>query len=116
MNYLLARKKSTTSLRRKRSDSESSAPSSATPSDQKAREEKSAPYKDARYEALLAAKGSFMDASDFGVDVKSQTLIRGLLEKAQPVPKDSLFRDDLFNSTFRKVRNRNETRVIRDIS
>ncbi|RMZ86963.1 hypothetical protein DV736_g5811, partial [Chaetothyriales sp. CBS 134916] len=116
MSHLLARKKSSASLRRKRSDSESGAPSSTTPSDQKAREEKSAPYKDARYEALLAAKGSFMDASDFSVDDRSETLIRGLLEKAQPVPKDSLFRDDLFNSTFRKVRNRNETRVIRDIS
>ncbi|KAG9772805.1 hypothetical protein KCU88_g6021, partial [Aureobasidium melanogenum] len=116
MSHLLARKKSTASLRRKRSDSESDAPSSTTPSDQKAREEKSSPYKDARYEALLAAKGSFMDASDPGVDDKSRTLIRGLLEKAQPVPKDSLFREDLFNSTFRKIRNRNETRVIRDIS
>ncbi|KEF58970.1 uncharacterized protein A1O9_03813, partial [Exophiala aquamarina CBS 119918] len=39
-----------------------------------------------------------------------------LLEKAQPVPKDSLFHDDLFNSTFRKVRNRNEIRVIRGTS
>ncbi|KAK5215340.1 hypothetical protein LTR96_011170 [Exophiala xenobiotica] len=116
MSHLLARKKSTASLRRKRSDSESGAPSSTTPSDQKAREEKSSPYKDARYEALLAAKGSFMDASDLGVDGKSRNLIRGLLEKAQPVPKDSLFREDLFNSTFRKIRNRNETRVIRDIS
>ena len=116
MSHLLARKKSTASLRRKRSDSESGAPSSTTPSDQKAREEKSAPYKDARYEALLAAKGSFMDASDLGVDDKSRTLIREFLEKAQPVPKDSLFREDLFNSTFRKIRNRNETRVIRDIS
>jgi hypothetical protein len=57
-----------------------------------------------------------MDVSDLGVDDKSRTLIRGLLEKAQPVPKDSLFRDDLFNSTFRRIRNRNETRVIRDIS
>ncbi|KIW36769.1 uncharacterized protein PV06_11058 [Exophiala oligosperma] len=116
MSHLLARKKSSASLRRKRSDSDSGAPSSTTPSDQKAREEKSSPYKDARYEALLAAKGSFMDASDLGVDDKSRTLIRGFLEKAQPVPKDSLFREDLFNSTFRKIRNRNDTRVIRDIS
>ncbi|KAK5312873.1 hypothetical protein LTR93_011144 [Exophiala xenobiotica] len=116
MSHLLARKKSTASLRRKRSDSDSGAPSSTTPSDQKAREEKSSPYKDARYEALLAAKGSFMDASDLGVDDKSRTLTQGLLEKAQPVPKDSLFREGLFNSTFRKIRNRNETRVIRDIS
>jgi hypothetical protein len=116
MSHLLARKKSTTSLRRKRSDTGSGAPSSTTPSDQEAREEKSAPYKDARYEALLAAKGSFVDASDLGVDDESKTLIRMLLEKEQSLPKDSLFRDDLFISTCRKIRNRNETRVIRDIS
>ena len=57
-----------------------------------------------------------MDASDLGVNDKSKTLIGELLKEAQPVPKDSLFREDLFNSTFRKIRNRNETRVIRDIS
>ncbi|KIW76175.1 LOW QUALITY PROTEIN: hypothetical protein Z517_10921 [Fonsecaea pedrosoi CBS 271.37] len=114
MSHILTRKKSTASLRRKRSDSESGAPSLTTPSDQKAREEKSAPYKDARYEALLAAKGSFMDALDLSVDDKSRTLIRGLLEKAQPVLKDSLFYEDLFNSTFHT--NRNKTRVIRDFS
>ncbi|KAF2790584.1 hypothetical protein K505DRAFT_390583 [Melanomma pulvis-pyrius CBS 109.77] len=53
MNRLLA-KKSTASLRRKRSEGSFEA-SSTTPSDQK-----TAPYRDARYEALLATKGSFM--------------------------------------------------------
>jgi hypothetical protein len=55
-----------------------------------------------------------MDVSDLAINDKSKTLVRGLLEKAQPIPKDSLFRDDLFNSTFRKIRNRNETRVIQE--
>lgn len=58
----------------------------------------------------LAVQGSFMDASDPVVDGKIKTLIRGLLNKAQPVPKNSLFREDLSNSTFRKMRSRNETR------
>jgi hypothetical protein len=116
MSHLLGRKKSTTSPRRKRRDTGSGAPSSTTPSDQKAREERSAPYKDARYEALLATKGSFMDASDVGIDDGSKALIRVLLEKEQLLPKDSLFRDDLFSSTCRGVRNKNEARVIRDIS
>jgi hypothetical protein len=78
----LARKKSAALLRRKRSESESGAPSSTTPSDQKAREEKSATYKDARYEALLAVRGSLIDVSDLSVNDKSKILIRGLLEKA----------------------------------
>src|SRR5436309_567930 len=40
MSHLLARKKSTTSLRRKRSDTGAAIVSSTTPSDQKPREEK----------------------------------------------------------------------------
>ncbi|CAI6075982.1 unnamed protein product [Clonostachys chloroleuca] len=57
MEHLLARKKSLSSLGRKRSNSTTS----TTPNDQKPREEKSAPYKDPRYKTLLATKGSFMD-------------------------------------------------------
>lgn len=58
MNRILARKKSSSSLRsRKRSEPGSA--SSATPSDQKPRETKSAPYRDPRYKKLLEAGGSF---------------------------------------------------------
>ncbi|KAF2240552.1 hypothetical protein BU26DRAFT_208347 [Trematosphaeria pertusa] len=117
MGHLLARKKkSMPSLRRKRSDSASLATSSNTPSDQKQREEKSAQYKDVRYETLLATKGSFMDPFEQGIIDPSRAHCRTLLEKEQAVPQNSLFRDDLFESTCRKMRNRNETRVIRDIS
>ncbi|CAH0014442.1 unnamed protein product [Clonostachys rhizophaga] len=56
MEHLLARKKSLSSLGRKRSNSTTS----TTPSDQKPREEKSVPYRDPRYKALLATKDSFM--------------------------------------------------------
>lgn len=116
MKHLLARKKSSPSLRRKRSESDFTTPTSITPSDQKPREEKSAPYRDIRYKTLLAAKGSFMDKSDLGITDASRTLCQTLLEKEQTIPKDSLFRDDIFESTCRRVEDRNEARVIRDIT
>jgi hypothetical protein len=116
MSHVLPKKRSTPSLRRKRSGSGSLEASSTTPSDQKPREEKSAPYRDARYETLLATKGSIMDTSEQGITAISKALCSTLLEKEQDVPEDSLFRDDLFESTFRKMRNRNETRVVRDNS
>ncbi|KAH0556174.1 hypothetical protein GP486_005896 [Trichoglossum hirsutum] len=117
-SHLLARKKSAASLHWKRSELASiePAPSSTTPSDQKPREAKSAPYQDPRCEALLATKGSFMDKSDFGLTKTSKTLYRTLLDKEQAVPQDSLFRDDLFEQTCQKIRNRNEARVIQDIT
>jgi hypothetical protein len=58
VRHLLARKKSTSSLRRKRSDSELATEASNTPSDQKSREAKSAPYRDVRYSVVLATKAA----------------------------------------------------------
>ena len=116
INHLLARRKSSSSLRGKQSEASSAAPSSTTPSDQKPREAKSTPYQDARYKAILATKGSFMDESDLGITDKSKNNLQTLLSAEQQVPHDSLFRDDLFKSTCRKIQDRNETRVIRDIS
>lgn len=116
MNHLLARKKSTGSLRRKRSDSELAEQSSTTPSDQRSREAKSAPYRDARYGVLLATKGSFMDKDSLGIVQRSKVLVRELLSQEQQVPQESLFRNDIFEVTCRRIRDRNETRVLRDIS
>jgi hypothetical protein len=104
MNHLLARKKL----------SSSDAPT--TPSDQKPREVKSTPYARPSYETVLATKGSFMDEGDLGITDTSKSFCRTLLEKDQAVPPDSLFRDDLFDNTCRKIRDRNETMVIRDIA
>lgn len=100
-----------TSLRRKQSDS-----SLTGSSDQKRRESKSAQYRDARYTTLLAAKGSYMDTSDSNVTDTSLTWCEKLLNSEQTVPKDSLFRDDVFRTTCRKVQDRNEARVIRSIT
>merc|ERR1711939_15410 len=115
MSHLLARKKSTASLRRKRSDSESGAPSS-TPSDQKPREEKSAPYQNARYETVLATKDSFMGKYGQGTTNESKRLCEQLLDAQPTVPQDTMFSDEYFEETCEAIRNKNEARVIRDIS
>ncbi|KAL7928500.1 hypothetical protein V8C35DRAFT_325907 [Trichoderma chlorosporum] len=109
---IVARKDSQPSLSHKRSSSASS----ATPSDQRPREEKSAPYRDPRYKTLLATKGSFMDESDLGITEQSKTTCCSLLGSDQKVPNESLFRDDLFRQTCRRVADRNEARVIRDLT
>jgi hypothetical protein len=120
MSHLLARKKSSSSLRRKQSGPASDAPSSNTPSDQKPREVKSAPYQDARYETLLETKGSYMGRyvgeNEEGVTIESKALCRTLLGTKQKVPEDSLFHDKFFNDACEMIRNRNEAKVIQDIA
>jgi len=111
LQHLFARKRSSSSLRRKNSES-----SLQTPSDQLPREVKSAQYRTVEYEIGLERKGSYMreiDDDDIPEDIK--TFCKNLLEKAQTLPQDSLFRDDLFRKTCEKIRNRNEAMVIRDI-
>ncbi|MCJ1422360.1 hypothetical protein MMC29_000240 [Sticta canariensis] len=127
MSHLLARQKSSGSLRRKKSalvsvDPASTtaptsvAPSSTTPSDQKPREVKSAPYQDARYETLLATKGSFMGKPALAIKQTSKKNHLHLLDARQTIPKDSLFCDELFEETCEMIRNKNEARIIRDVS
>ncbi|KAK4149055.1 hypothetical protein C8A00DRAFT_19220 [Chaetomidium leptoderma] len=110
MDRLFARKKSSSNLSRKRSNS------SMTPSDQKPREEKSAPYRDQRYETLLEVKGSYMTKAPLGLASASQALCQSLLEETPPVPSETLFRDNVFETTCQKIHNKNEARVIQDIS
>ncbi|KAI9798608.1 MAG: hypothetical protein M1825_005306 [Sarcosagium campestre] len=115
MEQLLAKKKSSSSLRsRKRSEPGSA--SSATPSDQRSREEKIAPYRDPRYKTLLETKGSFMNESALVIIDESKDMISVMLSSQQAIPKETLFRDDLFKKTCRRVEDRNEARVIRDIT
>lgn len=99
------------SLRRKQSDS-----SLTGSSDQKRRESKSVYYRDGRYTTLLAAKGSYITKSRLGITEESKDLCRRLFESEQAVPKDSLFRNDLFEKTCEKVEGRNEARIVQDIS
>jgi hypothetical protein len=116
LNHLLAGKKSSSSLRGKQSEVSSVTASSTTPSDQKPREAKSAPYTRPSYTTVLATKGSFMDKSDLGITDASKTLCRILLENEQTTPQDSLFRDDVFDKACRKLQDRNEARVVQDIA
>lgn len=104
MNYLLARKQS------------GAAPSSTTPTDQKLREAKSAPYARPIYTTVLATKGSFMHKSELGITEESKKLCQTLLEDEQSVPQETLFRDDLFIETCKSAQEGNEAMVVRDIS
>ncbi|KAK0617926.1 hypothetical protein B0T17DRAFT_495960, partial [Bombardia bombarda] len=114
MERVLARKKSSSALSRKRSEPGSA--SSATPSDQKPREEKSAQYRDPRYKTLLETKGSYMGKSALGITDESKRLCHTLLDSEQPVPKESLFDNDIFESVCENIENKNEARVIQDVS
>ncbi|KAK3311413.1 uncharacterized protein B0T15DRAFT_74625 [Chaetomium strumarium] len=108
----------TTSLRRKRSGSDSSTTASrdTTPSDQRTREEKNAPYRNSRYPLLLQTKGSYMSISELGVTDTSKQLIRDLLSGEHSVPKETLFDDDIFVEACCNVETKNEARIIQDIS
>jgi len=113
--HLFARKRSSSSLSRKKSQS-----SLKTPSDQLPREVKSAQYNNPEYEIRLEQKGSYMrehdDIDDDNKGENMKTLCNDLLERDQTLPQDSLFRDDLFKKTCEKVRNRNEAMVVQDIT
>ena len=119
MSHLLAQRKSTPSLRRKRSESGSLAASYTTPSDQRPREEKSAPYLDPRYKTLLETKGSFMHnyvgTNEKGINEACKLLCQTLLETKQETPTSSLFDDDIFGQTCNMIDGRNEAKVIQDI-
>ena len=57
-----------------------------------------------------------MEKSDLGIQNTSKTLCHTLLDKEQAFPQDSLFRDDLFEQSCKRIRNKNEARVIQDIT
>ena len=112
MQRLLAKRKSSTgSLRRKRS--EASIATSTAPSDIQA--EKSAPYKNPSYEAVLEREaGSYMDKYKPGVTEASEKLCQALLDSKQVIPKDTIFRDDIFDDTCQRLRGKNEARIFKD--
>ncbi|OAX78235.1 hypothetical protein ACJ72_07461 [Emergomyces africanus] len=111
MNHPLARKKSSASLHRKSSNS-SLATGSNTPAD---REGKSAKYRSTSYETVLATKGSFMHKSELGITEKNKLLCKDLLDSDQPIPKQTLFRDDTVDEFCQRLQGKNESRVIQDI-
>ncbi|AEO58448.1 hypothetical protein MYCTH_2305791 [Thermothelomyces thermophilus ATCC 42464] len=112
MEYPLARKRSVSSSSRKRPSSTMT----RTPTDEKPREEKSTAYRNPQFPLLLKALGSYMEASDLGITDTSEHLISALLSGEQSVPRGTLFDDDVFADACRNLKNRNEPRVIQDIS
>jgi len=111
MLRLLAQKKSTASLRRKRS--EASLITSTTSSDLQA--EKSAPYKNPSYETVLEKEASsYMDKYKLGVTEECETLCQALLDSKQNIPEHTIFRDDIFDESCAKMRGRNEARIFKD--
>ena len=112
MHRLLAKKKSsTTFLRGKRS--EAIIVSSTAPSDLQA--EKSAPYKNPSYEAVLEREaGSYMGKYKPGVTEESEKLCHTLLDSKQDLPKDTIFRDDIFEDSCERLRGKNEARIFKD--
>jgi hypothetical protein len=105
-------RKVSTSLHRKQSDS-----SLTGSSDQKIRESKSAPYRDTRCTTLLEGKWIYMRGfDDDNIPKEMEDLCQILLKKEQTVPQDSLFRKDIFKKSCWKIEDRNEARVIQDIS
>ncbi|KAK5108870.1 hypothetical protein LTR62_007760 [Meristemomyces frigidus] len=116
MSFLLARKRSSTPFSEKQPGVSSLTPSSITPSDEKPREVRSAPYARSNYATVLATKHVFMHESEQGVTDACKNLCNILLETPQTVPLESLFRDDVFETTCFKMRDRNEAMVVRDIT
>lgn len=57
-----------------------------------------------------------MTKSKLDIATESKILCRSLLENEQTVPEISLFRNDVFEKICENIRNRNEARIIRDIS
>ncbi|KAF2475604.1 uncharacterized protein BDR25DRAFT_310951 [Lindgomyces ingoldianus] len=109
MSHLLARQKSSGSLRRRKSPlvsvdlasvaTSSVAPSSTTPSDQKPRDVKSASYQDPRYKTLLATKGSFMIKSNLNVNkgrFKQEAFTNEQLDKLAPFISNFISGDQSF--------------------
>lgn len=111
LHHLFARKRSSSPLRRKNSES-----NLQTPSDQLPREVKSAQYRNPDYAIALESKGSYMrEVDDDNIPNNVKDLCQALLETEGTVPQDSLFRYDLFKKTCRDIQDRNEAIVIRDI-
>ena len=107
MTHSLTRKRSTSSLSKHESDI----------SEVSLREEKNSAVRSRRYQQILESVNIYMGQPELHLSVtqNEKILCQELLSKEQSVSKDSLFNDDLFESTCEDIANRNEARVIQDI-
>jgi hypothetical protein len=117
MYHLLARKKSSVG---QQSSCPSLVSSFAGASDERPREEKSAPYRNPNYPNFLCEDvgnyKSYMRDHEFGISDASKKLLDRLLYTKQSPPKDTLFRDDVFDKHRQKLKGKNESRLLQDLS
>ena len=105
MSQPLTRKRSTPSLSKHESDI----------SGVSLREGKNPAVKSRRYETILASAGIYMGKPEMPPTNECKSLCQALLRTEQSTPKDTIFRDDLFETACDNIRNKNEARVIQDI-
>lgn len=84
-------------------------------SDQSLRECKNPAVRNRLYEKILETAEIHMGGGP-GITDSCQALCKSLLESKQTIPADSLFHGDRYKKTCERLRNENETKVIRDIS
>lgn len=78
---------------------------------------KNYPYRDARYDVLLRRAQSYLiEPEEQAGIMQNELLDEDLLEAPQPVPRNTLFSDEFFASTMEFIAERNEARIIQDIS
>jgi hypothetical protein len=104
MNLLLDKKRLSSSLSKK-----------SETSNRSLREGKNPAVKSRLYKKTLAVAGIYIDGGSKIIEA-DRALYKTLLKSEQPLPSDSLFRDDRFEKTYIRLRNENEAKVIRDIS
>jgi hypothetical protein len=102
IDLLLKRRASSSSVRRKSEASDRSV-------------SKNPATKNRLYEKILQVAGIYISGG-LGITDTSRALCKSLFKAEQPLPLDSLFRDDRFESTYKRLRNENKAKVVRDIS
>lgn len=63
----------------------------------------------------LQLHGSFLETLEFEIANESEKFCTTLINNQQKLPRESLFNDDIFQITCRRVRNKNKAVIIRDI-
>lgn len=117
MQHLLAIQRSSASIRLERSDSSLATSTISTQNEHRPREAKSAPYKDTSCIVLLETLGnSYMHDSGQKMTDVSMALCRSLLLTKYPIPRDTLFRDDVFPIACQYLQDKNEARIIQNIA
>lgn len=110
LHHFFARKKFSSFLNRKKSQS-----SFQTFSDQLSQKIKNAQYKNSDYAIELENKNNYMYKFTSNITDINRKFCQILLKKEQTISQNTLFRDNLFDKICRKIQNRNEIMIIRNI-